>query len=135
MTNDCVVSVYVNEKLAGTSSFRVRNLPSPFASIGGFRSGQNIASGDLKTQAGLAVYLQDFPMDVRYEVVGFTFSVNKEKDEVATTNCEGPLFTSTVKEYISEYVKPGKTVIIDRIRVKDPGGREIKIPSLIYYIK
>ena len=135
MTNDCVVSVYVNEKLAGTSSFRVRNLPAPFGSIGGFKSGENVEAGVFKTQSGLAVYVQDSPFDLKYEVVSYTFSVNTDRGDEAATHCQGSLFSSTAKEYINQYVKPGRTVIIDKIRVKDAGGREMKLPSLLYYIK
>jgi hypothetical protein len=37
-TDECLMKVYVDDKLMGTSSFRVRNLPVPIGTIGGFSS-------------------------------------------------------------------------------------------------
>ncbi|HVK97575.1 MAG TPA: GldM family protein [Flavisolibacter sp.] len=135
VTDECSMNVYVDGKLVGTSNFRVRNLPAPYGTIGGFISGSNVAADKIKSQAGLGVYVRDFPFEVKYEVLGFTFSVEDDKRSIATANNEGALFSSQARQYIDEYVKAGKMVTIESIRVKDPAGRVIKLPSLVYYVK
>ena len=135
VTDDCVISVYVDEKLAGTTTFRVRRLPTPFGTIGGYKSGDNISSAVFQGQAGVGVYLIDFPFDVHYQVAGYTFTVDTDKGDVMTVDCEGASFSPRAKEVIAQHVKPGRTVTIDKIRVKDAGGKELKVPSLVYFIK
>lgn len=133
-SNDCVLSVFADGKLAGTSTFRVRSLPSPSVSVGGFQSASKIAASDFQAQAGVSVYLKDFPFDVLYEVVSYTFTIDTD-NTIKTANCQGAAFSSTVKEIIKEEVKQGRIVTIDNILVKDPSGKERKVPSLVYYIK
>jgi hypothetical protein len=134
-TNDCVVSVYVDGKLAGTSSFRVRNLPAPVGTVGGFKSGENISFTAFSSLTGVGVYVKDFPFDIQYEVLGFTFSVDDNKGDVKSADCQGAYFSSVAKDYIGQYVKAGRTVTIDKIRVKDQSGKEWKIPALVYFVK
>lgn len=38
-TDACTMNVYVDRKLAGSSNFRVRNMPMPSATVGGLASG------------------------------------------------------------------------------------------------
>lgn len=135
VTDDCVISVYVNGKLAGTSSFRVRSLPAPTGTIGGYQSGENVAASAIQSQSGIGVYVKDFPFDVRYEVLGYTLTIDTDKGDVKTVDCQGASFSPVAKEYINQYAKSGRTVTIDKIRVKDQGGREWKIPSLVYFLK
>jgi hypothetical protein len=135
VTNECLMNVYVDGKLAGTSRFRVRSLPIPSGTIGGFKSDDNITADYFRTQIGVGTYIMDSPFEVRYEVLGFTFSVDDDKGGVKSAECQGNLFSSQARQYIDQYVKPGRTVTINNIRAKDPGGRELKLPSLVYYIK
>lgn len=135
VTDECVISVYVDDKLAGTSSFRVRRLPTPFGTIGGYKSGENITSAVFQAQAGVGVYVKDFPFDVHYQVAGYTFTIDTDKGDVMTAECKGASFSQRTKEIIAQQLKPGKTVTIDQIRVKDPAGKELKVPSLVYFIK
>jgi ribosomal protein L18E len=72
---------------------------------------------------------------VKYEVLGFTLTVDDEKGGVKSVDCEGSLFSSQAKQYIEQYVKAGRVVTIDKIRVKDPSGRNLKLSSLVYYIQ
>jgi len=135
ITNDCQLNVYVDGKLAGTSIFRVRNLPAPLASIGGFGSGSNVKSDAFRSQAGLGLYVKDFPFEVKYEVLGFTITVNDEKGNLHEVVCKEAQFSSHAKDIITQHVKPGRIVTVDAIRAKDESGRELKLPSLVYYIK
>jgi len=135
VTDDCRLNVYVDGKLAGTSGFRVRNLPRPNATVGGFVSGSNVAAAVLHQQPGLSVYVKDFPFDVKYEVLGFTVSMLDNKNTPVSVDCQGAHFSSKLKEDLAQYVKPGDVVTIKNIMVKDPGGKEIKVPAIVYNIE
>jgi hypothetical protein len=135
LTDECLVNVYVDGKIAGSSPFRVRSLPAPFATVGGYLSGSKIKDDAFRFQPGLGVFLKDFPFEVRYEVTGFTFTVGDDLGNVRTADCASALFTPRAKQLIDQYAKPGEMVTIDKIRVKDPSGKELKIPSLVYYIQ
>lgn len=134
ITDDCTVNVSIDGKLVGTSKFRVRSLPTPSATVGGFASGSKVPADKFNKQYGVALYVKDFPFDVKYNVIGYTVSVESDGD-VKSADCNEGAFSSTAKEYISKYVTSGKTVIIDNIRAKDEAGRELKIPALMYHIE
>jgi len=133
-TNECIVNVYVDGKLTGSSKFRVRILPEPFATVGGFVSGAYVPVDALRKQAGVGVYIANSPFDIKYEVVGFTLVLPGENGKISTVECEGNLFSEKAKEYLQQYAKPGDIVTIENIRVKGPGG-QIKLPALMYNVK
>lgn len=134
-TDDCAIQVAVDGKPAGTSKFRVRTLPDPYATIGGFPSGANVTADAFKQQAGLGLYLRDFPFDVKFEVVSFAITMEDNNKNLVEANCVGSMFSDRAKQIINELVKPGKTVTIDKILAKNEAGKTMKIPSLVYYIK
>ena len=135
VTDECSINVSLDGELAGSSRFRVRSLPIPVATIGGRNSGEDMTVDAFRAQAGVGTYIKDFPFEVYYKVIGFTFTVDDGKGGVKSANCIGALFSSEAKQFIDQYVKPGRTVTINNIRAKDPGGRELKLFSLVYYIK
>ena len=135
ITDDCTIHVEVDGKLAGTSKFRVRKLPAPRGTIGGFSSGENVPSNAFRSQAGPGLYVKDFPFDVKYEVLNYTITVEDGNGGVKTAYSQGASFSTEARQYIDLYVTQGKTITVDNIRVKDPGGMELKISSLVYYIK
>ena len=55
ITDNCLIQVNVDGKPAGTSKFRVRTIPDPYATIGGFTSGANVPAAVLQQQAGLSL--------------------------------------------------------------------------------
>jgi hypothetical protein len=132
-TNDCIMNVYVNGKLAGTSSFRVRNLPQPKGSIGGFTSGSYLSADALRSKPGLSVYVENSPLEMKYDVVSFRLVV-ADKDKIKTAECRGALFSETARQYMNQYLKPGDIVTIENIMVKDAEGKLLKLPSLLYNI-
>jgi len=135
VTDNCTIQVDVDGKLAGTSKFRVRSLPHPTATIGGFSSGDNVLAAEFRKQAGVGLYLRDFPFEVRYEVLSYTVSIEDDNGSVKAADSQGASFSPETKQYIDQYVKPGKVITIDNIRVKGPNGKPWKIPSLVYHIR
>lgn len=134
-TDNCVMNVYVDGKLTGTSNFRVRNLPEPKATIGGFISGSYITADALRSKSGVGVYIENFPFEIKYEVIGFTVVLPDDKGGIKSVDCQGSLFSAEAKQYMNQYLKAGDIVTIEKILVKNDSGREIKLPSLMYNIK
>ena len=63
VTDDCKITVYVDGKVAGKSQFRVRTIPQPVGTVGGFASGDNVNAGAFKAQSGVGAYIKDFPLE------------------------------------------------------------------------
>jgi gliding motility-associated protein GldM len=135
VTDDCKINVMVEGKAAGQASFRVRTIPNAQAYVGGQPSGANIAAGAFKAQGGVGAGIKDFPFELSYGVVSFTFTCDTDEGDIVSVPVSGPAFAGAVRTAINTHVKPGKLVTIDNIRVKGPDGRTNPAPSLIYYIK
>lgn len=135
LTDDCVVNIYADGKLVGTSKFRVRRLPEPSGTIGGFTSGAYITTSFLQSQTGVGLYLKDSPFEQKFEISGFKLVLADNKGNIKSIECQGALFSSDAKKNIEQYVKAGDIVTIENIRAKNPEGKEFKIPSLLFNIK
>jgi gliding motility-associated protein GldM len=134
VNDNTIISVSVDGKVAGTAQFRVRTIPEAQAYIGGKPSGENIPAGAFKAQGGVGAGIKNFPFELSYDVVSFTFTCDTEDDIVSIPN-QGAGFSSAVRNAMNQHVQAGRTVTIDDIRVKGPDGRTTKAPSLVYYIK
>lgn len=134
-TDDCTVNVYVDGKLVGATKFRVRTMPEPAGSVGGFVSGAYVNSDVFRSQPGLGIYIANAPFEMKYEVLSFSVVLADDKGKIKTIPCNGDLFSPEAKQNLSQYVKPGDIVTIENIRVKAPNGKEVKLPSLLYNIK
>jgi gliding motility-associated protein GldM len=134
VNDNTIISVSVEGKVAGTSQFRVRTIPMAQAYVGGQPSGANVAAGAFKAQGGVGAGIKDFPFELSYEVVGFTFTCDTDDGDIVQAAVSGNSFNS-IRSQINNNVSAGKMVTIDNIRVKGPDGRTSPAPSLIYYIK
>jgi gliding motility-associated protein GldM len=134
VTDDCKITVTVDGKVAGVSQFRVRTIPDPIATVGGYPSGENVPAGAFKAQAGVGAYIKDFPFDLKYSVTQFTLSADTDDGDVDEAPCTGNTWSPKALSLIRN-LKPGKLVTIDNIRAMGPDGRSRKLPSLVYYIK
>jgi gliding motility-associated protein GldM len=135
VTDKCIITVTVDGKVAGASEFRVRTVPQAQAYVGGSPSGANISAGAFKAQGGVGAGIKDFPFDLKYEVVSYTFTIDTDDGDLATADANSNAFAGRVRSIIDKNVKAGKLVTIDNIKVKGPDGRTTSAPSLIYYIK
>ncbi|MBN8687079.1 MAG: gliding motility protein GldM [Chitinophagales bacterium] len=134
ITDDCRITVNVDGKVAGASQFRVRTVPEAQAYVGNKPSGASLVAGEFKAQGGVAAGIKDFPFDLKYEVVSFTFTCDTD-DDIVSIPVSGGAFQGAVRNAIMQHVKADRMVTIDDIRVKGPDGRTTKAPSLVYYIK
>jgi hypothetical protein len=134
VTDDCQISVSVNGKLAGSMRFRVRTIPDPVGTVGGYASGDNVNAGAFRSQAGVGAYIKDFPFELQYRVTGFTLTADTEDGDIAEAPCTGNTWSAQARGIINR-LKPNQLVTIDNIRAVGPDGRNRKLPSLVYYIK
>jgi gliding motility-associated protein GldM len=133
VTDDCRISITVDGK---TSSypFRVRTIPEAQAYVGGQPSGAQMAAGAFKAQGGVGAGIKNFPFELEYNVVSFTFTCDTD-DDIVSIPVQGATFAGAARSAINTHVKADRMVTIDDIRVKGPDGRTTKAPSLVYYIK
>ena len=134
VNDNTTITVSVEGKVAGASQFRVRTIPEAQAYVGGQPSGANIAAGAFKAQGGVGAGIKNFPFELEYNVVSFTFTCDTEDDIVSIPN-QGAAFSGAVRNAMNQHVQAGRMVTIDDIRVKGPDGRTMPAPSLVYYIK
>jgi hypothetical protein len=135
VADNCTISVNVDNKLAGQQVFRVRTVPQAQAYVGGQPSGANMTKGAIMAQGGVGAGIKDFPFELSYDVVSFTFTCDTENGDIVSIPCGGASFSQAVRNAMSANLKNGSLVTIDDIRVKGPDGRTSPAPSLIYYIK
>ncbi len=133
-TDNCTITVMVDGKAAGASQFRVRNIPDPVGTVGGYASGDNVPAGAFKAQGGVGAYIKDFPFDLQYRVTSFTLTSDTDDGDIVEANCTGNTWSAQAQG-ILRGLKAGKLVTIDNIRAQGPDGRNRKLGSLVYYIK
>jgi len=135
VTDNCIITVSVDGKVAGQQQFRVRTIPQAQAYVGGQPSGANVSAGAFKAQGGVGAGIKDFPFELSYDVVSFTFTCDTDDGDIVSVPSSGATFSGAVRNAINTHVSAGKMVTIDNIRVKGPDGRVLPAASLIYYIK
>lgn len=134
ITDECWINVSVQGKAAGRSKFRVRTIPEAQAYVGGQPSGANINAAAFKAQGGVGAGIKNFPFELEYNVVSFTFTCDTD-DDIVSIPVTGARFEGQVRNAINQHVKPGRLVTIENIRVRGPDGRTVPAPALVYYIK
>lgn len=135
VTDDCKITVSVDGKVAGISQFRVRTIPQPVGTVGGFASGESIAAGAFKAQSGVGAYIKDFPLNLKYSVVSFVITADDPASgDIIEERCTGT-FWSPAAQRLVKNLTAGRTVTIDDLRAQGPDGRVQRLPSLVYYIK
>ncbi|MER3471964.1 MAG: hypothetical protein C4330_11765 [Chitinophagaceae bacterium] len=108
------------------------NIFQPTATVGGFSSGSKIPIDKLKAKKALSIYIKDAP--AKYEILSYSVVLDNSADKVISANCTGSAFSTQVKENLQKYLEHGHLTSFENIRVKDEKGKELKIPSIFYYI-
>ncbi len=134
VTDECKITVTVDGKPAATQNFRVRTIPQPVGTIGGYPSGENVPAGAFKAQTGVGAFIKDFPLNLKYSVTSFVLTADNPDGDIEEAPVKGYLFDGKAQSIIRK-LGPGRTVTVDDIRAVGPDGRTQKLPSLVYYIK
>lgn len=110
--------------------FRVKRVPDPVAMIGQ-SSGGRIATNALKAQQGVRADLRDFVFEgVKFDIVSYVFyATGAGFAEPKWVQNSGPYFNADAKKYL-EQCRPGSTVVIDEIKVRDPSGNIRILPPV-----
>ena len=132
-TDECVITVNVDGKIAGSSRFRVRSIPTPAAFVGGQPSGATVSAGALASQAGVQAGIKDFPFDLTYNVVEYTVSGLDDEGNVVKASGNGAAFTDQARKII-RMAKPGDLLQVGNIYCVGDDGVRRKLPSLVYNI-
>jgi len=105
------------------------------AGIGNYQSGSVIPKTIFNTLPGIGVYVRDVVFEVKYTVISYTLKLADNEGNLKQVTCQGSAFSSLAKQYINDYTKSGDVISIQNIYAKDEGGREVKLPALVYYIE
>jgi gliding motility-associated protein GldM len=132
--DNTVITVTVDGKVAGASQFRVRTIPDAQAYVGGQPSGTEMSAGAFKAQPGVGAGIKNFPFQLDYEVVSFTFTCDTD-DDIISIPATGNAFQGAVGRAVQQHVKAGRMVTIENIRVRAPDGSVRNAAALFYYIK
>src|SRR5262249_45901652 len=95
ITDDAKITVNVEGKVAGAAQFRVRTIPEAQAYVGGQPSGANIAAGAFKAQGGVGAGIKNFPFELEYNVVSYTFTCDTD-DDIVSVPAVGAAFSGAV---------------------------------------
>jgi hypothetical protein len=134
VTDDCKITVSVDGRVAGASVFRVRTIPMPVATVGGFSSGDNVNAGAFKAQTGVGAFIRNFPLDLKFQVVSFTLTADDAEGNILEAPVQGYMWNAQAAALVKQ-LEGGRTVTVDNIYAVGPDGRRQKLPSLVYYIK
>lgn len=104
----------------GSMEFRVKQVPTPVAKIGGQASG-TIRKAALTSVSGIRADLEDFVFDVNVTVSSFTFSYVQDNGLIAEMKVNGNRFTPEVKQRFQGLSRNSK-IFFEDIRVKMPDG-------------
>ena len=133
VSDNTVITVTVDGKVAGSSQFRVRSIPTPQAYIGGMPSGTGTSAAALANQAGIGAGIKDFPFELTYNVVEYTVVGLDENGDVIKASGNGAAFTPQARKLIG-MAKPGDIISITNLYAVGPDGVRKKLPALLYNI-
>lgn len=128
---DAVITVYAEidgeRQNMGNRRFRVQNVPSPIATIGGVSDG-NIKASVLKAQRVVLAELEDFLFDIDFQVVGFNLYTT-ERGFVREARSGSNRISDQQRDILNS-VGVGQLVVINNIKVKMPGNEVVTVPSI-----
>jgi hypothetical protein len=118
----CEISIFEQRgkglKNIGNRKYRVKSVPDPVPTFAGKRNGDVITKA-LMMQGNLAVVLENFLYDIRYEIVSFSISINI-CGEFKTGSTNGSMITVDQLALISK-TKNYSKIIIEDIKVRAIG--------------
>jgi gliding motility-associated protein GldM len=132
-SDNFIITATGEGKTLGSAAYRVRLMPDPAASVGGKKSGDFVNAATLAAQGGVAAAIENFPLNLKYQVTSFNAVGMDEDGNVLTKPCQGNRFTQDASNMIRK-MRSGDILTIEQIYCVGPDGRRIKLPSLLYNI-
>ena len=115
-------------KNMGTTDFRVKQIPTPTAKIGGQGSG-SMRKVQLAATSGIRADLENFDFDVTVVVSSFTMGYTKPNGLLDEVKVNGNRFNSEIKSKINGMGRNSK-VFFEDIKVKMPDGTTRTLPPV-----
>lgn len=132
-SDNFIITAVGDGKTLGSAAYRVRLMPDPVASVGGKKSGEFVNAATLAAQGGVAAAIENFPLNLKYQVTSFNAVGMDEDGNVLTKPCQGNRFTQDASNMIRK-MRSGDILTVEQIYCVGPDGRRIKLPSLLYNI-
>jgi len=118
-----------------TKEFKVKSVPEPVGKVGNSKGGF-MPLNEFKATAGVRADLENFVFDgIKYDVLGYTvICVGKAfAERPGVTEVSGAAFDGATLANIQK-LTPNSTVMIDRIKVRGPGGT-FTIPPISFFLR
>ncbi len=130
-SGDHTVTVLVEGKAAGKITYRVKQLPSPMPFVGNLKPGF-VSSSSFKAMGGVIAKLEDSEFDAPFEVISYKVGAESQAGDFIQIENKGPRWTGQAASLING-LKPGKSIIITDIIVRDPAGRSRTLSASLGY--
>ena len=130
-SGDHTVTVLVEGKVAGKIMFRVKQLPSPTPFVGNLKPGF-VSSSSFKAMGGVIARLEDSEFDAPFEVVSYKVGAESQAGDFIQVENKGARWTGQAATLING-LRPGKSLIITDIMVRDAGGRTRTLSASLGY--
>jgi len=115
----------------GDFPFRVKMIPSPYATIANLQGGA-ISADLLKIQKGISAVLDNFDFDYKYAVTKFTVYYRPRRgDPAPPVVVNGNMFNDQVRALLNQ-AKPGDSFFFEDITVQGPGNPPRKIGAISF---
>lgn len=137
-TRKCSVNVSVrmpdgNTKSMGTTEFRIKKVPKPYASVNA-KSGGTMSVAEIGVIRRVDVSLgSEFVFEgIRYRVTKYDYLYKSERKSPVRGTANGPQISGALKASCSN-AKKGDLLIISQIYASTPGVGEVLLPSSLVY--
>lgn len=117
----------------GSMPFRVKEVPPPVATIGGFNGG-TIKKEDLLAENGIFAELKDFDFDLKFKVTQFDITLSGAGGYVKTYSSKSNKFTQEQKDQFSK-LSQGSLIYVENIMAYGDDGSTRPLASIGFKIK
>ncbi|HXU27033.1 MAG TPA: gliding motility protein GldM [Bacteroidia bacterium] len=137
---ECVVNVSsknpggTGSKSQGSKKFRVKPLPPPLTTVGGFSGSIDMKKSQLSTIGGVGAQAPGFDFKANFIVTGFEIT-GSVKGQTKIATCTGNSLSADAKAIIMG-AGPGSKIFIDQVKVKGPDGKMCpNVPGVTIKVK
>jgi gliding motility-associated protein GldM len=117
----------------GSKVFRVKEVPTPVATIGG-KNGGNMRREELLAENGIFAELKDFDFDLKFTVNQFDITLSGANGYVKTFKSLNNKFTTEQKDQFGK-LTIGSLIFIDNIMAKGDDGSNRPLAPISFKIK
>ncbi|HKC67506.1 MAG TPA: gliding motility protein GldM [Bacteroidia bacterium] len=136
---ECVVNVSSKSpsgpsKSQGSKKFRVKPLPPPVTTVGGFSGSIDMKKSQLSTIGGVGATAPGFDFKANFVVQGFEIT-GSVKGQTKIATCTGNSLSADAKAILMG-AGPGSKIFIDQVKVKGPDGKMCpNVPGVTIKVK